>query len=85
MLHLLQSTDKATVKEEGGVMFYCTACGMPFKKPKCTALGCDSREAERFPPLDGFVTFILDGYDKTEEQELEEREAFFNKKRERRC
>ena len=40
-------------------------------------------EAERIPPLDGFMEIVPEGYTLTEEEEMKLREQWFDNKRER--
>lgn len=62
----------------------CSNCGLPWKqqnKTRCSHC-LTGTEAERWPPLDGFM--VLDAHpEKPEEQDLSERDEWFKRKRER--
>ena len=64
--------------------WYCNGCGRrmdsPVCKKKCRLKWGENLGAERIPPLDGFVLFEVD-LSRTEAEDKESREAWFESKR----
>jgi len=59
--------------------WWCLRCAKQLSQKRGCA--CPNPDAQRIPPLDGFVTCVAEGYSLTEEEELALREAWFARKR----
>jgi hypothetical protein len=59
--------------------WWCLTCAKQLNSKR--GCECANPDAQRIPPLDGFVTLTVDGYTLTEEDELAARRAWFERKR----
>ncbi len=65
--------------------WWCTGCGRMMGSPVCKKKCREKwgmQGAERWPRLDGFITFEVDP-DRPEAEDMAERAAWFNAKREK--